>query len=81
MVFTTSQTVILFLRSGYRKMTFLIALSALFASLQPVVDKYNTAAGFVFAGIGILAAIISLLALIVEWVLGMAEARRARYRQ
>lgn len=62
-------------------MTYLIAVSALFASMQPIVDKYNSAAGFVFTGIGIIAAAISLLSVFIEWGLAKVEAKRAKYHR
>ncbi|KAF8628057.1 hypothetical protein AX17_006061 [Amanita inopinata Kibby_2008] len=80
-LFSTSQTVINFLQSSQRNMTVLVALSSLFASLQPVVARYNIIAGFVFAGIGIIAALTSLAAVLVSWTLSWAEIEAAKKRQ
>lgn len=81
MIFTTSQTVIQFLRSSQQRMTFLIAVSALFASLKPIADRYSSVVGWVFAGIGIIAALVSLLSTFVGWGLSQIEARGAKYHQ
>jgi len=80
-IFSTSWTVIQFLRSSRTNLAFLVSLSALFASLTPIVNTFNPDAGFLFAGIGILSALTSIAALLLGWSLSWIEAHAARKRQ
>ncbi|KAJ6615188.1 hypothetical protein B0H10DRAFT_2191107 [Mycena sp. CBHHK59/15] len=68
-IFSTSQTVLHFLRSCYKILAFLMSLSALLAPAQPVVDKKNFTAGLVLAIVGIFTAAISVIAAGLGWVL------------
>jgi len=81
LIFSTSQTFIQFMRSSQRRLAFLVALSAMFASLQPIVSKYTSVGGWVFAGVGVLAALISVLTVFVAWILTRVEAHAAKERQ
>lgn len=69
------------MRSSQRRLAFLVALSALFASLHPIVSKYSSVGGWVLAGIGVLAGLISVVAVFVAWVLTWVEAHAAKERQ
>ena len=62
-------------------MAFLVALSALVTSLKPIVDRFSLAAGWVLAGLGIAAALISVLSVVVGWMLTWIEANAAKHRQ
>ncbi|KAJ6575816.1 hypothetical protein B0H10DRAFT_1963777 [Mycena sp. CBHHK59/15] len=77
-IFSTSQTVLHFLRSCYKILAFLMSLSALLASAQPVVDKKNFTAGLVLAIVGIFAAAISVIAAGLGWVLAWIEVQSAK---
>ncbi|TFK32763.1 hypothetical protein BDQ12DRAFT_670822 [Crucibulum laeve] len=79
--FSSSQAIIQSLRSSQRTMTSLAALSALLASLKPLVDRSSTTAGLVLAGIGITAATISVFSVVVDWMLKWIEANAAKNRQ
>ncbi|TFK38766.1 hypothetical protein BDQ12DRAFT_99658 [Crucibulum laeve] len=81
LVFSTSQTIIQHLRSSQRAMSALAALSALLASLQPIVDRQSRIGGLILAGVGIVAATISVLSLVVDWMLKWIESNAARHRQ
>jgi len=80
-VFSTSQVVIQTLRSSQRRMTFLVALSALITSLTPIVKRFCADGGWVLVGIGITAAVIAVLSMALGWVLGWIEANAAKHRQ
>jgi len=80
-VFSTSQVVIQTLRSSQRRMTFLVALSALITSLTPIVKRFSAVGGWVLVGIGITAAVIAVLSMALGWVLGWIEANAAKHRQ
>ncbi|KAF9002211.1 hypothetical protein BDQ17DRAFT_1409722 [Cyathus striatus] len=81
LVFSTSWTVIRFLRKSEKVMTFLISLSALLAALQPIVSNSNKLFGWILAGIGVLSGLISVLAVLISWALGWIEVNAARRRQ
>ncbi|KAF9004992.1 hypothetical protein BDQ17DRAFT_1541022 [Cyathus striatus] len=81
MIFSTSWTVIRFLRKSQSVMIFLVTISALFAALQPVVGHFTPLGGFILAGIGILSGLVSLMAFFVGWVLGYVESHAAQQRQ
>ncbi|TFK33928.1 hypothetical protein BDQ12DRAFT_727355 [Crucibulum laeve] len=81
LVFSTSQTMIQYLHSSQRAMSALAALSALFASLQPIIDRKSRIGGLILAGIGITAATISVFSLVVDWMLKWIEANAAKNRQ
>jgi len=69
------------LRSSQRRMSFLVALSALVTSLMPIVNRFSAIGGWVLVGIGITAAIIAVLSMALGWVLGRIEANAAKHRQ
>jgi len=79
--FSTSWTVIQFLRSSQVRLGFLVALSALFASLQPVVANFSRTAGWVFAAAGVFSALASVFAVLFGRLLTWSEAHAARQRQ
>ena len=81
MIFSTSWTVIQFLRSSQIRMGFLIALSALFSALQPIVGKYTSAGAWVLAVFGVLSGLISVVAVSFGWLLTRIEAQAAKKRQ
>ena len=62
-------------------MAFLVALSALATSLKPIADRFSPVSGWVLAGIGIIAALISVLSMILGLVLKWIEANAAKHRQ
>ena len=62
-------------------MGFLIALSALFAALQPIVGKYTAAGAWVLAVFGVLSGLISVVAVSFGWFLTRIEAQAAKKRQ
>jgi len=62
-------------------MGFLIALSALFAALQPIVGKYTSTGAWVLAVIGVLSGLISVVAVSFGWLLTRIEAQAAKKRQ
>lgn len=62
-------------------MGFLVALSAMFASLQPVVAKFNQTGGWVFAAAGVFSALASVFAMLFGRLLTWSEAHAARQRQ
>ncbi|KAJ7883124.1 hypothetical protein B0H13DRAFT_923531 [Mycena leptocephala] len=79
-VFSTSQTVIQTLQDIQKWILFLVACSALAASLQPVFADRNHVVGTFLTAIGILAAAISILANAVGLALKWIEGNSARYR-
>lgn len=81
LIFTTSQTVIQILRTGQTRMAFLVALSALLTSVKPIVDRFSVAGGWVLAGVGITAAMISVTYSLVTWILTWIQANAAKHRQ
>ncbi|KDR67391.1 hypothetical protein GALMADRAFT_273212 [Galerina marginata CBS 339.88] len=81
MIFSTSWTVIQFLRSSQIRIGFLIALSALFAALQPIVGKYTAVGAWILAIIGVLSGLISVVAVSFGWLLTRIEAQAAKARQ
>lgn len=81
LVFSTSQSVIQHLRSFQQLFTFLAALSALFASLQPVASNFNATAGWIFVAVGVTSGIISVLAVVVSWMLKWVERHSAIRKQ
>jgi hypothetical protein len=58
-----------------------VALSALSASLQPIVDKYTEAGGWVFAIIGVASALISVVSVLFGQLLKWVEGNAARLKQ
>jgi len=62
-------------------MGFLIALSALFAALQPIVGKYTSVGGWILAVFGVLSGLISVFAVSFGWLLTRVEAQAAKQRQ
>jgi len=80
-LFTTSQTSLQFLRSSQTTLAFLVALSALSASVQPIVDKYTEVGGWVFAIIGIISALVSVVSVMFGRILRWVEANAARLKQ
>ncbi|KAF8995550.1 hypothetical protein BDQ17DRAFT_982676 [Cyathus striatus] len=81
LVFSTSWTMIQFLRRSQSIMAFLVTLTAFLAALQPVVSRFNDPAGWVLAGIGILSGVVSITGFFVGWVLGYVESHAAQQRQ
>lgn len=81
MIFSTSQTMIQILQSSKERMALLVAFSALFTSLKPIVDKYSTSAGWVLTAVGIVAAAISILAFFADLMLKWIDANAAKHRQ
>ena len=81
MIFSTSWTVIQFLRSSQIRMGFLIALSATFSALQPIVQRYTPAGAWVLAVFGVLSGLISVVAVSFGWLLTRIEAQAAKKRQ
>ena len=62
-------------------MGFLIALSALFAALQPIVKKYTSVGGWILSAFGVLSGLISVVAVSFGWLLTRIEAQAAKKRQ
>lgn len=62
-------------------MAFLIAISALLASLKPIVDRKTTIGGWVLAGLGVTAATITIVSVVIGWGLHRLEAKAAKHRQ
>ncbi|KAF9002993.1 hypothetical protein BDQ17DRAFT_1542075 [Cyathus striatus] len=81
LVFSTSWTMIQFLRRSRSIMVFLVTLSALLAALQPVVSQFSRPTGWVLAGAGIMSGLVSITALFVSWILGYVESHAAQQRQ
>lgn len=81
MAFTSSISVIQSLRSSRKRMAFLVAMSALFASAQPIVAHFNGKAIWIFVALGILAALISIISMMIEWLLEEVEVYSAKLRQ
>ncbi|KAJ7862633.1 hypothetical protein B0H14DRAFT_496065 [Mycena olivaceomarginata] len=78
-IFSTSQTVIQWLQNIQEWTTFLVALSVLVTSLKPFVDK-NHVAALILSVIAIIAAAISVLAVVIRRVLKRIEGSSAKYR-
>ena len=81
MIFSTSWTVIQFLRASQIRMGFLIALSALFAALQPIIGRYTSVGAWVLSVFGVLSGLISVVAVSFGWLLTRIEAQAAKKRQ
>jgi hypothetical protein len=81
MLFSTSWTVIQFLRSSQVRLGLLVALSALFASLQPIVGNFSETGGWILASIGVFSGLASVLAVLFGWLLTWSEAKAAKHRQ
>ena len=62
-------------------MAFLVALSALFTSVQPIVDNFSKTGGWVLTGLGIIAALVSILSVLLGYALEKFEANSAKLRQ
>ena len=76
-----SSDVIQFLRSSQVRMGFLVAISALFASIQPIVSNFSGIGGWVFAAIGVLSGLLTVFALVLARALAWGELKAARSRQ
>ncbi|PPQ82977.1 hypothetical protein CVT26_005540 [Gymnopilus dilepis] len=80
-VFSMSSNAIQFLRSSQVRMGFLVAISALFASIQPIVNNFSVIGGWIFSGIGILSGFLTVFALLLSKVLAWSELKAAKARQ
>jgi hypothetical protein len=61
-------------------MAFLVALSALFTSVQPIVDRFSKIGGWVLTGLGIVAALVSIFSVLLGYALENFEANSAKLR-
>ncbi|PPQ97738.1 hypothetical protein CVT26_001770 [Gymnopilus dilepis] len=80
-VFSMSSNVIQFLRSSQLRMGFLVSISALFASVQPIVNNFSEIGGWVFTGIGVLSGLLTVFALLLGRILAWSELKAAKARQ
>ena len=80
-VFSMSSNVIQFLRSSQLRMGFLVSISALFASVQPIVNNFSEIGGWVFTGIGVLSGLLTVFALLLGRTLAWSELKAAKARQ
>lgn len=71
-----SQWFLQFLRSSQSRLNFIVALSALLASIQPLAKDQNAALSL--AIIGIVSATVSVVSLIFGWLLRMVETYAAK---
>ena len=78
--FTSSLLVIQTVRSSQKKMAFLVALSALFASLQPIVDNFSKTVGWVFTALGVISALISVVLVLLGYAIERFEVNSATRR-
>ena len=62
-------------------MALLVALSALFTSIKSIVDHFSTTGGWVLTGLGIVAALVSILSVLLGYALEKFEANSAKLRQ
>ena len=80
MIFSTSQNVIQLIRASQKRLGFLIAFSALLASLQPIVEPHSKQVGLALSIVGVVAATVSILSVFIGWALERIEATAPKYR-